>query len=215
MLNFRRQVSKIVLLSEYKYQGRKEGPLKLRMGGKNGKQSTHSKKGKAKESPNCTKPPLQEEDNGDAENVSSKEDLPVVEVEKVLSALHLDEETETKSVDGKNNNATPPIKSEDPTESGSGSGSGDTAKTEAAPKISSSPGLDRRKSLSNLEIHSPPSEQKDPTVVQDQDSVNYNNNIAEKMSQDQKEEEEEEEGPGTPKKLVPMKHPLEHCWTLW
>ena len=113
-------------------------------------------------------------------------------------------------VDVKNNNATPHVKSksEDPAESG------DTSKPEDAAKIFSSPGLDRRKSLSNLEIHSPPppSEKKDPTVVQDQDSVNYNNNIAQKMSQGQ---DQKEEGLGAAKKLVPTKHPLEHSWTLW
>ena len=136
-----------------------------------------------------------------------------VEVEKAISDLHLAEKTETKIVDVKNNNATPPIKSEDPTESVSRPGDTAIANTEAAPKMFSSPGLDRRKSLSNLEIHSPPSEaseKKEPPVAQEEDSVNYNNNIAEKKSQDQKEE-----GLGTAKKLVPMKHPLEHSWTLW
>ena len=183
-------------------EGKKKGPQKLRMGGKKGKKvkSTHSKKGKTKESKNCTKSPLQEEDQGEKENVSSQEDFPGVE--KATSDLHIDEETEIKIVDVKNNNATP-IKCEDPTESG------DTVKTIDVPKIFSSPGLDRRKSFSNQEIHSPPTEKSKPTEVRERDSLNYNNNLAQKISKDQKD------GVGTPKKVVPMKHPLEHSWTLW
>jgi len=173
-------------------------------GGKKGKKgkSTQSKKGKTKES--TKQPPAPQLAEGDQvgqqENVSSLGDLPVVE--KTLTDLHLEEETE-QVADIKNNNQTPPTKSQ-PKEAQSR----DVEKTETVEgrKISLSPGgLDRRKSLSNLEISSPPSVKKDPTVVEDRDSsVNYNNNVAQK-----------EDNVETPKKLVPMKHSLEHSWTLW
>ena len=171
------------------------------MGGKKGKKvkSTQSKKGKTAEGKDDTiKPPspLQEEEKGDQENISSQGDLPVVET--TTTDLHLDEQTETKIVDIKNNNPTPPIKvrSEE-----AQCPDVEPTKTPEAPRIFSSPGLDRRKSLSNLEISSPPMDKKDPTTVaQDQLSVNYNNNIAQAE---------------TPKSLVSMKHPLQHSWTLW
>ena len=71
------------------------------MGGKNRKKvkSTQSKKGKEK----CSKPPLQVEDKGvkeDEEGVSSQGDLPAVE--KAMTDLHLDEQTETKIDESKN-----------------------------------------------------------------------------------------------------------------
>lgn len=164
-------------------------------GGKKGKKgkSTQSKKGKTKESTKPPAPQLPEEDQGGQENVSSLGDLPAVE--KTLTDLHLEEEPE-QVADTKNNNKTPPIKSQ-PEEAQSL----DVEKTETVEgrKISPSPGgLDRRKSLSNLEISSPRVEKKDPSVVEDQNSsVNYNNNV------------------DTPEKLVPMKHSLQHSWTLW
>ena len=175
-------------------------------GGKKGKKgkSAQSKKGKTKES---TKPPqLPEEDKGGQENVSSQGDLPVVE--KTLTDLHLEGETE-QIADIKNNNKTPPTKSQ-PEEAQPLDV--EKTKTVEGPKISSSLGLDRRKSLSNLEISSPRSEKEDATVVEDQQvsSVNYNNNVAQKMTEDQKEDSVE-----TPRTLVPMKHSLEHSWTLW
>ena len=84
------------------------------MGGKNRKKvkSTQLKKGQV-EDKKCSKPPLQVEDKGDKENdqeaeVSSQGDLPAVE--KTMTALHLDEQTETKIDELKNNNVTPPIK---------------------------------------------------------------------------------------------------------
>ena len=185
------------------------------MGGKNRKKvkSTQLKKGKVEDNEKCSKPPLQVEDKGDKENdqdaeVSSQGDLPAVE--KTMTALHLDEQTETKIDELKNNNATPPIKYQ-PQEAQE-SLAAETAKTSEAPKIFFSSGLDRKKSLSNLEISSPPSEKKEPPVVQkEQDPVNYNNNIAQKGPAD----DQQEEGIEKPKILAPMKHPLEHSWTLW
>ena len=179
------------------------------MGGKKGKKvkSTQSKKGKTAEGKDGTiKPPspLQEEEKGDQENISSQGDLPVVET--TTTDLHLDEQTETKIVDIKNNNPTPPIKSQSEKAQPSDV---EPTKTPEAPRIFSSPGLDRRKSRSNLEISSPPSEKKDPTVVDYQDLVNYNNNFAQKMGQDQEDEAR------TSKILVPVKHPLQRSWTLW
>ena len=171
-------------------------------GGKKGKKgkSTQSKKGKTKESTKPPAPQLPEEDKGGQENVSSLGDLPAVE--KTLTDLHLEEETE-QVADIKNNNKNPPTKSQSEE---APSLNVEKAETVEGRKISPSPGrLDRRKSLSNLEISSPPSKMKDPSVVKDQNSsVNYNNNV------DQKEDNVE-----VPKKSVPMKHSLEHSWTLW
>ena len=154
---------------------------------------------------------MQVEDKGDKENdqdaeVSSQGDLPAVE--KTMTALHLDEQTETKIDELKNNNVTPPIKYQ--TQEAQQSLAAETVKTSEVPKIFFSPGLDRKKSLSNQEISSPPSEKKDSTVVQL--VPNYNNNLAQKMSPDL---DLKEEGGNSPKTLEPMKHPLEHSWTLW